>query len=414
MQRTAGFVALLTTLVVTFPARTQDKPILAVMEIEDKTGKFKRKDLEAATEVLSALLAASGKYAVVDKSRQAEKRTAVMRRLRRESYAPCYDDKCKVELGRELAADTLLSCVIVGLGKQCTFACNALLLEKAVVEEAVALEFGCRTEEFYAVLRTATIAVQKKRPPGEPGAEATGLFTNYSGMELDERVEREIYGAQRMRNARKAREQDAVRAWSRVKNAIFDDDITKKSRIELTTEFLRAFPEDNPHGHEAEKHLALLLGRTAGISYWGAAFVFGAHLGGPPGIQLEIARFRHPYFQWTVFNGHVYWTQISGGYQSNGIGLIGFGPKLSFGPNDAGEIGLQVFPISYCYGDISEEPDFLGFVRTQVHLRLNLERMHFEIGVSFPLVWFYNADETGGERDWYRGFPFIFYMGGGR
>jgi hypothetical protein len=127
-------------------ALAQDKPILAVMQIEDKTRKFRRKELAAVTEVMAARLVASGRFSVVERSRQAEKRKAVVRKLRRKSHDPCYDDKCKIELGRELAADSLLTCRIVGIGKKCTLSCSVVPLDRAVAEKAGLHEFGCSAE----------------------------------------------------------------------------------------------------------------------------------------------------------------------------------------------------------------------------------------------------------------------------
>ena len=74
MRKIAGFAILTLVLSTTLPILAQDKPILAVMEIEDKTGKFEHKDLEAATEYLSTLLIASGKFSVVEKGRQESKK----------------------------------------------------------------------------------------------------------------------------------------------------------------------------------------------------------------------------------------------------------------------------------------------------------------------------------------------------
>lgn len=48
MQGIAVLVALLTSLVIPIPILAQDKPILAVMEIEDTTGKFTDKQIQQA------------------------------------------------------------------------------------------------------------------------------------------------------------------------------------------------------------------------------------------------------------------------------------------------------------------------------------------------------------------------------
>ena len=146
MRRTIGLAVFATMLAAALPSLAQDKPILAVMEIEDKTGKFEGKDLEAATEYLSTLLIASGKYSVVEKGRQEAKKKQVVKDLKRETYDACYDDKCRIELGRALAADTLLSCSILGMGKTCTLTCRMVPLEKEVAARAGIGKFECSLE----------------------------------------------------------------------------------------------------------------------------------------------------------------------------------------------------------------------------------------------------------------------------
>jgi hypothetical protein len=154
MHKTAGLVGLLTILAIAMPGLAQDKPILAVMEIQDKTAKFKRKDLEAATEYLSTLLIASGKYSVVEKGRQEAKKKQVVKDLKRETYDACYDDKCRIELGRALAADTLLACSILSMGKTCTLTCRMVPLEKEVADRAAVGRFACDIEALGVAVDT--------------------------------------------------------------------------------------------------------------------------------------------------------------------------------------------------------------------------------------------------------------------
>ena len=80
-------------LLAAFPVLANEKPILAVMQVEDKTGKFKRGDLEGGTDYLRAKLVESGRYQVVDKTRQGEKRALVAKNLRRESHSPCFPER---------------------------------------------------------------------------------------------------------------------------------------------------------------------------------------------------------------------------------------------------------------------------------------------------------------------------------
>jgi hypothetical protein len=164
-------VATVLAVVCVFPAISlaQEKPILAVMEIEDKTGKFRSKDMEAATEYLSTLLITSGMYSVVDKGRQETKKKQVVMSLKRESHDVCYDDKCRIALGRALAADTLLTCSIIGMGKSCTLSCKMVPLESEVADKAGVVALGCRADELSSAvgdvarqLSGATVATAQK------------------------------------------------------------------------------------------------------------------------------------------------------------------------------------------------------------------------------------------------------------
>jgi len=126
--------------------KVDEKPILAVMHIEDGTGVLKQSDLINATDYLRAVLISSRSYLLVDKGRLEEKRREVLSTLRRESHEGCYDQKCRVALGRQLAADTMLSCRITALGKTCTFACELIPLDRAVAERGGHLKFDCTPE----------------------------------------------------------------------------------------------------------------------------------------------------------------------------------------------------------------------------------------------------------------------------
>ena len=82
------------------------KPKLAVMEIQDKTGKFRKGDIIGAGRYLRSQLIASGKYIVISKERQDKFK---VKQLKKESYKGCYGKQCQIPLGQALAADTILN-----------------------------------------------------------------------------------------------------------------------------------------------------------------------------------------------------------------------------------------------------------------------------------------------------------------
>lgn len=93
-----------------------ERPIVAVMDIEDQSGDLKQATVETLTDYLRALLAGSGRFMVVDKGRQQETRVKLVKDLREESYKPCYDRSCQIPLGQALAADSVLATNVMRLG----------------------------------------------------------------------------------------------------------------------------------------------------------------------------------------------------------------------------------------------------------------------------------------------------------
>jgi hypothetical protein len=129
-------------------AWADEKPVLAVMEIDDQAKKLSEDDIRNATDYLRAALVSTGNYFVVDRGRQENHRKSIVNKLKRETHDPCYDDTCKVELGRELAADTMLTCRLSSMGKTCIFSCELIPLDRAVSEAGGLEKFDCSMDGF--------------------------------------------------------------------------------------------------------------------------------------------------------------------------------------------------------------------------------------------------------------------------
>lgn len=157
MRKTIGLGVFVTILAAAVPLLAQDKPILAVMDVEDKTGKFKRGDLEGATDYLRTKLVESGRYQVVDKTRQGEKRTLVAKDLRRESHSPCYDRTCRIKLGQALAADRMLACAVTAVGSTCILGCEVTKLETEAVVTAASARFKCNADALLGGVGRAAV-----------------------------------------------------------------------------------------------------------------------------------------------------------------------------------------------------------------------------------------------------------------
>ena len=114
--------------------RVKPSSCIAVMDIQDNSGAFSPRDLLNATEILRGRLSSSGRFAVVDKSRQEAKLRTLVKQSKRDSYLACVDEACQIPLGKALAADIVLRSTISCLGDGCQFAVELidLAMEAAV------------------------------------------------------------------------------------------------------------------------------------------------------------------------------------------------------------------------------------------------------------------------------------------
>ena len=101
--------ALLTQCLALSLCATAATPRLAVMEIHDRSGNLSAKLTSDLTQYLRAELGATGRFVVIDKSRQVTEQ-------KRLSFQACNDDACQIPLGKALSADTILRTTVTRIG----------------------------------------------------------------------------------------------------------------------------------------------------------------------------------------------------------------------------------------------------------------------------------------------------------
>ncbi|HOW51673.1 MAG TPA: DUF1566 domain-containing protein [bacterium] len=111
---------------------------LAVMEIEDKSGKLSKTILENAAEALRTELVASNKFIVISKDRQ---RKAMIKGQKQESWKECYDQACRIELGQALTADSILTGIVTLFGGKYTLTAELIDLAKEATVKTAKAEF---------------------------------------------------------------------------------------------------------------------------------------------------------------------------------------------------------------------------------------------------------------------------------
>jgi hypothetical protein len=142
-----------------------ERPIVAVFDMEDRTSTFNREILDNLTEFLSVKLAEGG-YQVIPRDQVRVRLVAE----KRDTYRECVDKSCQIELGRELAAQKVLSAKILKVAGRCQLAATLFDLKKAATENAATAEGSCDEESMgRAVLKVSTELIETpkvaERPP---------------------------------------------------------------------------------------------------------------------------------------------------------------------------------------------------------------------------------------------------------
>lgn len=154
------------------------KPVVAVFEIQDRTGKLKLAERKQLTDYLTSKIAEGGVFLVVPGS-QIKKEIA---KQKKKSYKNCFDQQCQIEIGRELAAGKSLSTQLVKLGSKCVVISTLYDLRRATTESSASQQSGCTVDQLVAALVKVAgkikgqYSVSGARPATAAGGKKGGLF----------------------------------------------------------------------------------------------------------------------------------------------------------------------------------------------------------------------------------------------
>jgi len=150
-------------------AGAEERPIVAVFDLESRGSGLTQAELEDLAALLRARLAECG-FQVVPQAQIRER----LRAEAVESYRACYDESCQIELGRELAASAIVSSQVLRLGERCQLTALLYDLGKAAAGQAGVAEAGCSAAELLPAVR-AVAETLCGNLPGAARARATSL-----------------------------------------------------------------------------------------------------------------------------------------------------------------------------------------------------------------------------------------------
>ncbi len=247
--------ALSLLLLVEGSALAQDRPIVAVFDIEVRGPKFDVETRSRLTDYLGSLLASKG-FQVVPRSQLKER----LVEAKKASYKECYDESCQIEVGKELAAQKTMSSQVLKLGKKCKVTVNLFDLKRAASEGAGTASGDCGEDEVVESLEKAVVNLfAGVGAPPPKLASAQPADSGYAAL------------AEQAAGEQKRRQADLAGAWQEVSEVAANKDMAHKARALVVRKFLDDFPEDNPHEADARNLLLRLdnnedpSGGTAGM-----------------------------------------------------------------------------------------------------------------------------------------------------
>jgi hypothetical protein len=136
------------------------KSIVAVFDVQSKRIKLSRDLLDALSDQMSIRLTEAGIYKVVPR----EQLKARLSKQKKKSYKQCYNQKCQIELGRELAAEKTVATKVMKLGKNCTVNIAIYDLKQATTEAAASVSGSCKEDGIVDSLNKAVDKLVGRSP----------------------------------------------------------------------------------------------------------------------------------------------------------------------------------------------------------------------------------------------------------
>jgi|GEM_PF-4906791 len=151
-------LAFLTFALATPATARAERPRVAVFSLQDKTGKLSAQEQAQLTDFLRSKIADGGVFRVIAASRIKAK----LAKLKKKSYDACYDEKCQIEIGRELAANKSLSFEVLRLGSRCMVISTLFDLRSSATDASASHGGGCTISNLVKSIETVTDKIKSQ------------------------------------------------------------------------------------------------------------------------------------------------------------------------------------------------------------------------------------------------------------
>ncbi len=132
------------------PDEKKAASIVAIFDIQDASKKLEKDALLQLTNYLGTLLTQSGAYKVIP---QDQLRESLLDK-KEGSYKECFDERCRIELGKALSAEKTLATTLIQVGSKCAVTSNLFDLKTETTEKGASVETGCSPDELLSAMKS--------------------------------------------------------------------------------------------------------------------------------------------------------------------------------------------------------------------------------------------------------------------
>jgi hypothetical protein len=158
-----------------------DQPLLAVFDIQVKRIELDPGLVTGLTDYLASRLVETGKYKVVPRAQLKKQLSGE----KKKSFRQCYDQSCQIEIGREVAAQKILSTQILKVGSDCNLSATLFDLRQAAAERAATVRSKCDEEKLSEAIDLLTVKLAGQPADKKKSGFRGQQLVNGSGLCLD-------------------------------------------------------------------------------------------------------------------------------------------------------------------------------------------------------------------------------------
>ena len=219
-----GIAALSVLLIILAPTRDtsaeDSRPVVAVFDIQVKDAPLSAAIVEKLTDLVAQELGLEGVFQIMPPG---DVKNA-LREQAGESYKQCYNEKCQIDLGRQLPANKLLSTSITKIGDNCRVVGLLYDLRRQTTDTIAKENAGCSESELAGALESVAGKLRTWRKGGvDPSARQESLsdavvvpivkIASAGLSEISIMAEELLERAQDLQEKQQAKPEDRRSAW---------------------------------------------------------------------------------------------------------------------------------------------------------------------------------------------------------